>query len=433
MKKRLLFGGQEGGLTDDVHLEWVRAHRESLLDFYQPGVRLRTGGFAYVDNDGTALPQMGAQLWLGARMLHVFSIAHMLGRPGADDLVEHGLDFYADGAGRDAQFGGWFATVGGDQPSDRKELYGQAHVLLAASSAYTAGFERAGNMIDEALDIVERRYWREAEGRCVEAYDRTFTELDTYRGQNANMHLTEALLAAYEATGESILLERASRIAWNIAGRATNDGVGAWRLPEHFSEDWEDLLDYNRDDPRHPFRPYGSQPGHWLEWSKLLMQLKGQGVDEPWIVPAARNLFTGSFKDAWMPNGGFVYTMDWNGAVVVPEKFFWEPPEGLGAAHYLFLHSGEQEFADAYRTIWRYCDAHFIDHQGGSWFPELDADNRPVVHTWLGKPDLYHAFQATLYAEMPAHLGLATWAKTQGAAVTPLSNTDMTESLSHEA
>ncbi|WP_408647195.1 AGE family epimerase/isomerase [Tessaracoccus coleopterorum] len=29
--------------------------------------------------------------------------------------------------------------------------------------------------------------------------------------------------------------------------------------------------------PHHPFRPFGSQPGHWLEWAKLLMQMKGSG------------------------------------------------------------------------------------------------------------------------------------------------------------
>ncbi len=419
MKNREIFGSGANVFEDSVHLNWLRMHRDSLLDFYQPGVRLPSGGFGYVDNHGKALPEMGAQLWLGARMLHVFSIADMLGRPGAADVIEHGLRFYADGAGHDHRYGGWFATVGGELPSDRKELYGQAHVVLAAASAYTAGFDRAATVLDEALEIVERHYWRENEGRCVEAFDRTFTELDTYRGQNANMHLTEALLAAYEVTGEAVLLERAVRIAWNIAGRAALDVEGAWRLPEHFSKDWNELLDFNRDDPRHPFRPYGSQPGHWLEWSKLLMQVKGQGVDEPWIAAAARSLFAGAFRDAWMPNGGFVYTVDWNGRVVVPERFFWEPPEGIGAARYLFLDTGDKDFADAYRTMWDYCNEHFIDHDGGSWFPELDSQNEPVVHTWRGKPDVYHAFQATLYAETPSHLGLAAWAKNQAAGARP--------------
>lgn len=410
-----LFSGTGDPFSDDVHLSWLDAQRTSLLDFYQPHVRLAAGGFAYLDGRGQALPEEGAQLWLGARMLHCFSIAHLLGRDGAAEIVEHGLEFYARGAGRDHEHGGWFATVGGEEPSDRKELYGQAHMLLAGSSAMIAGFPAGKEIVDEALRIVDEHYWREDQGRCVEAYDRGFRTLDPYRGQNANMHLTEALINAYEATGRSVLLERAARIAWHIAGRAASPDEGAWRLPEHFDEEWNDLLDYNRDQPRHPFRPYGSQPGHWLEWSKLIMQLRGQGVDEPWMVPAARHLFWGAMRDAWQPSGGFVYTVDWDGSPVVEEKFFWEPPEGMGAACFLRHEDADQRYAEAYRTMWEFTDAHLIDHRDGSWFPELDGENRPVVHTWAGKPDLYHAFQATLYPHVPAHLGLAAWAKARSA------------------
>ncbi|WP_231979338.1 AGE family epimerase/isomerase [Tessaracoccus coleopterorum] len=45
-------------------------------------------------------------------MMHCFSIAHLLGRPGAAEVVEHGLDFYLDGGGRDHEYGGFYATVG---------------------------------------------------------------------------------------------------------------------------------------------------------------------------------------------------------------------------------------------------------------------------------------------------------------------------------
>lgn len=417
MRPSEMFGATADVFADGTHRRWLVSHREALLDFYQQNVRLPGSGYAYLDARGQPLPELGAQLWLGARMLHTFSIAEMLGREGAREIVQHGLDFYVAGPGHDDRFGGWFSTVGGGKPSDRKELYGQAHVLLAAATASIAGHPEAVALLDEALDLIDRHYWGEDEGRCVEAYDRTFQELDPYRGQNANMHLTEAYLAAHEATGDDVLLERALRIAGNIARPAANDADGSWRLPEHFDAKWRPLLEFNRDDPRHKFRPYGSQPGHWLEWAKLLMQLKGQGADESWLLPAAQRLFDGAFSDAWQPNGGFVYTVDWDGLPVVTERFFWEPAEGLGAARFLFAETGDHRYADAYRAIWQYCDAHVIDHDEGSWFPELDGDNRPVVRTWPGKPDLYHAFQATLYAETPANLGLALTAeKTRGAA-----------------
>lgn len=411
MSESPLFGTAENMLLDGLHRQWLGAQRNSLLDFYQPHVRLPDAGFAYLDAKGGALPELGSQLWLGARMMHSFAIAEILGREGAGDIVRHGLDYYAAGPGHDNEYGGWFSCIGGQEPSDRKELYGQAHVLLAASSAHVAGHQEAAGMIDEALDIIDRWYWREDAGLCVEAWDRCFSELDPYRGQNANMHLTEAYLAAHDATGAPVLLERAVRIAGNIAGRAAEQSPGSWRLPEHFDTSWNPIPGFNRDDPRDKFRPYGSQPGHWLEWSKLLLQLKGQGVDEPWVMPAAQRLYDGAFAEAWQPNGGFVYTVDWDGTPLVTERFFWEPAEAIGAARLLFSLSGEQRYDDDYRRVWEYCDEHVIDHVDGSWIPELDDENRPVVMTWPGKPDLYHAFQATLYAETPTHVGLALAAR----------------------
>lgn len=405
-----VFGAGADPFADPLHLAWLARQRDRLLGFYEPEVRLPGAGFAFLDAEGRAEPGRGSQLWLGARMMHCFAIAQLMGRTGADELVRHGLDFYVDGAGRDARHGGWFATVGGEAPSDRKELYGQAHVVLGASSACLAGHARAGTLLDEALDVVDRHYWRESDGRCVEAYDRSFLTLDSYRGQNANMHLTEAYLAAFEVTGDHRLLERASRIAAHIAGGAASAEAGAWRLPEHFDENWQPVWDFNRNDPRHAFRPYGSQPGHWLEWAKLLLQLRGQGVDERWLLPAAEHLFAGAFADGWHATGGFVYTVDWDGRPVVGEKFWWEVTEGIGAARALHLATGDPRYAAAYARLWEFAARHFIDPATGAWFHEIDADNSPVLLTWAGKPDLYHAYQATLYALVPATLGLAAWA-----------------------
>jgi sulfoquinovose isomerase len=401
---------QPHGLDDPGHLDWLADQRERLLDFYQPRVALPGAGFAWLDDAGRPLPERGSQLWIGARMLHVFALASMLGRPGADEIVRHGLEFYLRGGGIDSVHGGWFAAVGGQSPSDRKELYGQAHILLAASSALTAGFDDADELVDRALALIDEHYWDYRSQACVEDFDRAFTTCDGYRGQNANMHLTEALLAAYEATDDVVSLERATAIARRIAGPAAEDRPGSWRLNEHFDAQWRPLPDYNSDQPAHPFRPYGSQPGHWLEWSKLLLQLRGQGVDEDWLLPAAVRLFDGAFQDAWTPDGGFAYTVDWNGRPVVPECYWWEPAEAVGAACFLHQATGDQRYADAYRRLWDYIDARVIDHRDGSWFPELDAAGRRVTQTWQGKPDLYHAFQTTLYANLPAGQGLAAWA-----------------------
>jgi hypothetical protein len=399
-------------LDSTGHHDWLARHRESLLDFFQPEVVLPGAGYAYLDSRGHALPELGSQLWLGARMLHCFSIAAMLGRPGAEEVARHGIGFYLNGPGRDAEYGGWFPIVGGENPSSRKELYGQAHVLLGASSATAAGIPGGTDLLAAALETIEK-FWVAADGAGIEAFDREFREAEPYRGQNANMHLTEAYLAAYEMIGEDWMLDRALGIARRIAGRAADAAEGAWRLPEHFDATWRELPDHNRDEPRHPFRPYGSQPGHWLEWSKLLLQIRSLGVREDWLLTAARNLFDGAFRDAWADNGGFCYTVDWDGSPVVPERFFWEIAEGIGAAAGLFRATGERRYEDAYRSLWSYADEHVIDHVNGSWWHELNSTNHPVTRTWVGKPDLYHAYQATCYALLPEDRGIAAWARDQ--------------------
>ena len=220
--------------------------------------------------------------------------------------------------------------------------------------------------MEEALDVIDRHFWLEEWGRCAEGYDRTFSRLDLYRGQNANMHLAEAYLAAHQVTGDPQYLSRATRIAYHIAGPAAEVGVpGSWRLPEHFDTSWRPIRDYNIDDPRHPFRPYGSQIGHWLEWSKLCLQISAQGVEDAWLPQAAETLFSAAVTEGWLRNGGFVYTVDWEGRPVVEERYFWEPAEAMGAARLLWLRTGDQKYQDWYRKLWEYVDQYFIDHRRG--------------------------------------------------------------------
>ena len=91
MPAQTLFDQRGDYFQSATHLGWLDQHRQSLLDFYQPAVCLPSGGYAWLDDGGVPLAAKGAQLWLGTRMLHVFSLAAMLGRPGAAEVVEHGL------------------------------------------------------------------------------------------------------------------------------------------------------------------------------------------------------------------------------------------------------------------------------------------------------------------------------------------------------
>lgn len=393
--------------ASEEHLAWLDELRSGLIDFYQPNVIDPAGGYFWLGNDGRPNREQPKGLWIAARMVHCFSLAHLFGRPGAKEVADHGIS-YLQGPGRDSRNGGWYAVVG-EPGDDRKELYGLAHVILAGSSAVSAGLTEAEELLTAALELLDRYYWSEADGAGLDVFDVGLNQADPYRGLNANMHLTEALLAAYETTGQRALLDRATRLAQRFARDQVMQGGAGYRLVEHFDQQWHPKPDYNRDHPAHPFRPYGSTPGHWLEWAKLCCQLHGLLPEVDWLVPVAIKLFDGAVSDAWASNGGFYYTVDFDGSPVISSRFFWPVAEAIGAAHMLRLATDDERYSTWYETCWRFAHDHLMDHEYGSWYSELDDELRPTVRTWDGKPDLYHVLQATLYAHLPLERGLAAW------------------------
>lgn len=384
----------------------LAAETDRLLTFAEAAA-LPGEGFGWLDTHGNVDRAQSSQLWVTARMTHVFGLAHLLARPGADELVDHGLAAIR-GPFHDHEHGGWFGTLGATDPgTQRKEAYPHAFVVLAAATATVAGRPGAAGLLDEALRVVEEHFWREEEGACGESWDRGWQVAEDYRGANANMHLTEAFLAAADATGDETWRGRALRICERLVDQGARDH--GWRLPEHYDDTWEPLPDYNRDQPRHPFRPYGATPGHGMEWARLLLHLEAAlTTPPPWLRPAAEALFRRAVEDGWVREaGGIVYTTDFAGEPVVTDRFHWVVAEGIAAAAALWQATARPEYRAAYGRFWDYADNHLLDRRHGSWWHELDETNQPQTRTWQGKPDIYHALQATLIPRLPLSPGLA--------------------------
>ena len=389
------------------HRSWLDSEGDRLLDFAgaaaEPGV-----GFAWLDGEGKPQIELGVQTWITARMTHVFALAHLRGRPGAGPLADHGLAAL-QGPLRDGEHGGWYTALGpGGQPETKKAAYEHAFVVLAAASATAAGRSGARQLLDEALTAVEEHFWRAEEGRCAESWDRAWRTPEAYRGANSNMHFVEAFLAAADVSGQDEWRRRALSIAEHlIEGAARENG---WRLPEHFDVEWRPLLEYNAEARSDPFRPYGTTVGHWLEWSRLLLQLEASLKDPPgWLFADARTLFDAAVEKGWAIDGdeGFVYTLDWDDRPVVRSRMHWVIAEAIAAAAALRRRSGEPAYEQWYRRFWDYAEGRFIDRRHGSWHHELGPDNRPAATVWSGKPDVYHALQATLLPQLPLAPALA--------------------------
>lgn len=392
------------------------AVRDELVEFARPAYQ-PTAGFAWLDTDGTQLAGRPQFLYVTCRMTYVACLEVVRSGIGSGldwDRAVHGIGLLATYF-KDHEHGGWFTALAPSSTQDnvvvvddRKAAYPHTFVVLAAATAKAAGIPGASHLLADALAVLESRFWDDHTGMFVEDYSRDFNVLDTYRGANSNMHGVEALLAAHSATGDIKYLEMAARICRRIIGVAQEF---SWRLPEHFDQDWQVLPQYNADTPFDPVRPFGSTPGHWLEWARLLLHvMRGQEAagfsPDLSFLDAAVAFFDQAFADAWGTQGGdgLLFTVDFSGRPLSDSRLHWVTCEGIGAARALFEVTGQDRFAIAERQLWKFAAEHFFDADLGSWHHELDGQNRPAQTIRVGKADIYHAYQAAVLATVPLRI-----------------------------
>ena len=199
---------------------------------------------------------------------------------------------------------------------------------------------------------------------------------------------------------------RSGQLVEHVVHHVARDA--GWLLPEHFAPEGSVLLDYNTDDRAHPFRPYGVTPGHLFEWARLAVQQQAaeQAAGEPtrgWLLTDAQELYRAAVRVGWARDGadGFVYTTDFDGTPITRARMHWVVTEAAGAAAALFQATGDPAYAQDHRRWWDFALTHLVDRERGSWHAELDPALQPSSGTWSGKPDVYHALQATLLPRLP--------------------------------
>ena len=391
-------------VTLPYHRSWLLDQASGLFDFFEPHSIDPVGGFFDLDDRGQPIERDAAggrparQLHSTTRMVHCFAISRLMGRPGAERFIDHGMDFLWNGH-RDAVYGGYVWSVGKDKSGDeRKQAYGHAFVLLAASSAKLVGHPDADRMIADVSEVLLRRFWEPEFGAVAEEFERDWKPVGPYRGQNSNMHLCESCMAAFEATGDRSWLDRAESIAALIIGKHASALGG--RVAEHFDEKWRLDRDYSGGDV---FRPFGMTPGHWLEWTRLLLQLWELGERRrDWMPAAARQLFVNAVAEGWnAERGGFHYTLDWQGKPHLGTRLWWPAAEGIGAVAFLNAIDGAPEYETWYRRIWDFVANDLIDRENGGWRTEPFDGKSAGRALFEGKPDLYHALQACLIPLLP--------------------------------
>ncbi len=376
--------------TRPFHRQYLMRQANNLYDFFEAPSINPKGGFYELSDEGKPLTPDNAvrQIHVTTRMIHCAVIGSLLGRPGSDEIVDHGMRFLWE-KHRDARMAamaGRWTTTGRWTRSSRPMAMPSCCWPDRAPSSWPSA-RRPG-------DRGRHRGDREAVlgrpgGAVREEFAADWSPISRYRGQNSNMHMTEALMAAYEATGSTAYLKKAERIADLIIGR--NAVKLGHRVAEHFDENWGVDKAYRHENEM--FRPSGTTPGHWLEWSRLLYQLFVLGKKEHgWMTEAARNLFRRSIELGWdHKHGGFFYTLDWDDKPAMREKLWWPVSEAIGAAAFISAYDMDPYFQHWYRRLWDHAENHVIDHARGGWLSELSEDLTPQSKLFVGKPDIYHA------------------------------------------
>ena len=379
-------------LNDPSHRLSLAHNARAQIDFFRASLN-GEDGFDVLDHAGRPIAAQPQELHTTTRMVHSYALAHAWGVKDCAPILDAGLKTLWS-RHRDQTHGGYGWSIGASGFADDTKLaYGHVFVLLAAASGLSVGHDAAPHLLADIDAVIDKHFWDDDAGRLREEYHADWQPFSRYRGMNANMHGTEAFLAAFEATGRAKYLDRAGKIlaffTTRMAGHHHN------RIPEHYTETWDVDPDY-RGNPM--FRPAGTTPGHALEFARLLVQHWDlSGRTDPSALSRARALVETALADAWLPDGGLAYTVDAQGHVLVDHRYWWPVTEAMGALAALMKVAPRASDSEWYLRLWSFAQTHFIDPANGGWFPEIGPDGTPVQHQFTGKPDIYHSVQATLF------------------------------------
>lgn len=270
----------------------------------------------------------------------------------ASRLVDLGLD-YLDGPARAPQ-GGWTHGIDpGRSVSDaRRDLYDHAFVALGAARAFQAtGETRAERLALEAFAFMDGAMRDGQPG---------WASPETAPGRklsNPHMHLLEASLVWFEASGDTDALKRITELAWLFEAfmfDARNGAVG-----EVFDPDWSRL-------------PGGEgvriEPGHCYEWAWLLSE--AQRLTSRDTASWSRRLIAFADTRGAGEHGFSLDAVNAHGAALTPTARAWPQLERI-RARLRFPETAAPGAAG--RELAAFLDA-YIDEASPAWCDRLEPD-----------------------------------------------------------
>lgn len=343
------------------------------------GVDRKDGGYVeQVTPDGADVGIAFKRTRVTARQIYVFSHGYMLGFAPGLELAQHGVDYLVSKAwlGPDKGFARRL-TREGALLDPTPDLYDHAFVLFALAWHHKASGDVASrDWMHRTLDYIETHL-------KVSGGEGFWHELPPtgWRQQNPHMHLTEACLAAFEATGEARFATMAKEIVSVFTSRFFD--LKSQTLAEYFTDD---LARAPGDAGRIV------EPGHQLEWAWILNSCRKLiGLE---VAPQIRALAAFAEAHGVDPVTKITFnTVRDDGTPIDRASRTWPNTERIKAA--IALH--ELDGVDPAPVIQSSAGILFDRYLGrtlpGTWIDVVDANGQPVPGN-APASTLYHVFLA---------------------------------------
>ena len=378
---------ESGAWRRRVH-HWL--FQETLPLWSTSGVDERHGGFhEALGFDGSPLMKP-KRMRTQARQVYAFAVAKERGWTGpAERLIAHGIDFMA-GKGR-TERGGWVRTlnVDGAVADATEDAYDHSCVLLALAHAHMSGNPDALRLGEETFAFLDAHLEDSRMTGFLETSDG-----EGARRSNPHMHLLEAFLAWYQATGERAHLRRAARIIDLF--RSHFFDAESWTLGEYFDAEWK---------PAAGEKGGWTEPGHHFEWASLLVDF-AERSGQAELSGFARKLYASAIANGLNRATGLAYgAVSRQGLPLDLISRSWPQAEAVKAAIALDGSGGPDLKPEIEERVGRLFRWHIDPAPLGLWIDRIDERGRSLA-TEVPASIFYHLVCAlTQYLDGTAENG----------------------------
>jgi mannose/cellobiose epimerase-like protein (N-acyl-D-glucosamine 2-epimerase family) len=258
----------------------------------------------------------------------------------------------------------------------RRDTYDHAFVLLALATVYAITKDaQVRTEIDSALEFLDRKL-RSPHGGFLNGLPAWLP-----RQQNPHMHLFEAMLALYEATGEAQFQNRAGDFFGLFVSNFFDQR--SQTLGEFFEDDWS------------PINPAVVEPGHQAEWLWLL-----RSFERNTGCPTGRfrsALLTSALRGRDEATGCLVDECDASGRITRATRRLW-PQTEIAKAYVAQAETSEPGAEDEAKRALVRLERHYLSHPvKGAWYDQFDADGKSLVD-FVPASSFYHVLCAVTEA-----------------------------------